>query len=145
MEVRIATPSDALRFLRYAYLGVIGLVVLLALFVETVFPSPVQETPFIVNALYTVGMFDVVIALWYRRKFSGSTAEALRVNPADSLALANWLKGQMVPLPMALGIGVMGLAVRISGATTLRAAPLYIAAILLLLALRPSGLPEANS
>jgi len=137
MEIRIATPSDALRFLRYAYLGVAGFVVLLALIGETIFDAS-TAVPMIVYGLYAVGAIDAFLALWYRRKFAGSAAQALRVNPTDSLAMTNWMKGQMVPLPMALGIGVMGLAVRGVGGALAQAAPLYIAAILLLFALRPS-------
>lgn len=132
------TLQDSLRFLRYLYSAVLVMVVLLALAVETLIPHREAPPPFIVYVLYALAASDVGIALIYRRKFSGPAREALRANPEEAPAAVNWMKGQMVPLPMALGVGLMGFAGRILGVSTLHAAPLFIAAVLLLLVLRPS-------
>ncbi|HKM91306.1 MAG TPA: hypothetical protein VJX29_11875 [Candidatus Acidoferrales bacterium] len=132
------TMPDALRFLRYGYSAVLVMVVLLTLAAETLLPTRPAEPPVIVNLLYALAAGDALIALVYRRKFSGPAAEALHTNPQDGVALANWVKGQLVPLPMALGMGVMGLASHVLGAPTRRAGPIYFATVLLLLVAWPS-------
>ena len=137
----MAALPDALRFLRYMYAAVLAIIVLLALAGETLLPLQPAEPPVIVNVLYALAAGDVLIALFFRRKFSGAALENLRANPEDAVALANWMKGQLVPLAMALGVGVMGLACRVLGAPALRAIPLYVASVILLLALRPTAPP----
>jgi len=116
------------------------MIVLLALAAETLLPTRAAAPPFVVNVLYALAAGDALIALVYRWKFSAPAAEALRANPEDAAALANWMKGQMVPLPMALGVGCMGLAARALGVSTLHSAPLFIGSVLLLLSVRPAEL-----
>jgi hypothetical protein len=132
------TLPDSLRFLRYAYSAVLAMLVLIALAAEMLLPSRPAEPPVIVNLFYAIAAANVLIALVYRWKFSGPAAEALRANPQDGSALMDWIKGQLVPLPMALVTGMMGLGLRVLGAPTLRSGPLYIAAVFLLLVLWPS-------
>jgi hypothetical protein len=134
----ILTLPDSLRFLRYAYSAVLAMLVLLVLAAETLLPTRPAEPPVIVNLFYALAAGNALIALAYRRKFSGPAAEALRAVPQDGSALVDWMKGQLVPLPMALVTGMMGLGLRVLGAPTLRAGPIYIAAVLLLLVLWPS-------
>jgi hypothetical protein len=130
--------QDSLPFLRYIYSAVLVVVVLLALAAETRIPRREAEPALIVYILYALAAGDTLIALIYRRRFSGPAAETLRANPEDAQAQTDWMKGQMVPLPMALGVGLMGFAARVLGVPTLHAAPLFVAAVVLLLVLRPS-------
>jgi hypothetical protein len=135
-------PSDYVRFLRYFCAAVLAMVLLLWLAAETLLPARAMEPPVIIGyVLYAFAAADAVIALFLRRKFVEPAAEALRVNPDDAQAMTNWMKGQFVPLPMGLGIAAVGLAARVLGVPALRAAPLFVASILLLLLLRPSDTP----
>jgi len=136
--MRALTLADSLRFLRYAYAAGLGIVALLIVAAETLAPRGATEPRAIVNLLYLLAGLDGMIALVYRRKFSGAAAETLRENPEDAAALVSWMKGQLVPLPMALAMGIMGLGARVAGASTLRAAPIYVVSVIVLLALRPS-------
>jgi len=135
------SQPDSVRFLRYFYSAVLVIVVLLALGGEFLPPARAAAPAVLVYVLYAVGAGDVLAAVVLRRKFSGRAQEVLRVNPGDAGALADWMKGQMVPLPMALGVGVMGFACRALGSPALRAAPFYGAAVILLVVLRPADLP----
>jgi hypothetical protein len=131
-------PSDYLRFLRYFYAAGLGMVLLLWLAAETLLPTRATEPPFIGYVLYAFAAGDAVIALFHRRRFVEPAAEALRANPEDAQAMTNWMKAQFIPLPMGLGIAMLGLASRALGVPALRAAPLFVASILLLLLLRSS-------
>ena len=130
--------TDSLRFLRYMYSAVLVIIVLVALAGETLLPSRPSEPPAAVNVLYALAAGDVFLALYFRRKFSGAALENLRANPTDAAALADWCKGQLLPLPMALSVGFMGLACRFLGAPVVRTAPLYVAALIVLMVLRPT-------
>jgi hypothetical protein len=132
------TLADALRFLRYMHGALLGLLVVIAVLGETVGSIAHDNTPVILYVLYALAVGNAVLGLVLRQRFAGPAADALRANPADTAALLNWLKGQLVPLAQALTIGMFGLVARLMGASTLRAAPLYAAAVLLMLILRPS-------
>jgi hypothetical protein len=82
--------QDSLRFLRYLYSAVLVMVVLLALAAETLIPHREAEPPVIVYILYALAAGDTLIALVYRRRFSGPAAETVRANPQDAQALTNW-------------------------------------------------------
>ena len=138
IQMHTLTLPDSMRFLRYLYSAVLAMIVLLALAAETLLPTRSAEPPGIVHLLYALAAGDALLAVVYRRKFSGPAVEALRADPQDASALMKWMMGQMIPLPLALGMGVMGLASRVLGAPVLRSGPIYIAAVFLLLVLWPA-------
>jgi len=138
MATLTLTSTDLPRFLRYFHFAVLVLACLIWLASETLWPAQGAEAPFVVYALYALACADAAAALWHRHKWTASSAEALRLNPESEQALTEWLKGQLVPLPMAVGIALMGLAARVSGAAPAHAGVLFVGAIALLLALRPA-------
>ncbi|HVN08406.1 MAG TPA: hypothetical protein VMV61_05505 [Patescibacteria group bacterium] len=132
---------DSLRFLRYLYAATMGLIALLALAGEALLPHHESAPEIVVYVLYAVAAGDLFAAVLLRRKFAAPAVEILRTNPKDEAAMMEWMKGQLLPLPMALSVGMMGLACRALGAPAVRAAPLYAAAVILLMALMPKELP----
>jgi len=127
------TLEDAQRFLRYLRMAVLGMMVVSALGVELLMRRPVAPPPSpVLYVFYLLAAADAVVAVILRRRLAGRAAEALRNNPEDASALAKWVKGQIVPLPMALSVAFLGVMARVLGATTLSAAPCYLLALVVI-------------
>ena len=138
----MAALPASLRFLRYLYSASLGIIAVLALAGETLLPAKSAAPPVIVNLLYAMAAADVFLVIFFRRRFSAPALKILRDRPDDSAALVEWMKGQFIPLPLALGIGLMGMASRVVGAPAVKAAPLYLVALALLVAFWPAD-PQA--
>jgi len=136
------TLADALRFLRYLRMAVVCLLLGMALAVEMLLHAPAIPLPApVLYAFYFLAAADAVTAIVLRQRLSGSAGEILRQNPEDAAALANWLKGQLVPLPMAMSLGFFGVAARVLGAASLNAAPFYLLAVCVVFAFRADDVP----
>ena len=139
--MQMPAPQNLLRFLRYLYVGTMGMIGVLMVggleFMRLHASAPAE----IVYVFYLVTVGDVMAAVLLRKRFCDPAAETLRRDPGDSEALMEWTKGQLLPLPLALGVGMMGLACQGFGAPGARVAPIYLAALVLLLALMPKEMP----
>jgi hypothetical protein len=132
------TMADARRFLNYLRMAVLGILAVLALAVELLgskIPSSLSAP--ILYVFYAIAVADALVAWVMRRRLAGRAEEILRSNPEDATALIKWLKGQIVPLPMALGLGFLGVMARVLGAAPLSVAPFYLLAAIVLFATRP--------
>jgi len=139
--MQLPAPQDLLRFLRYLYMGAVGMIAVLMAAGWGLLRLHATAPEMIVYVFYVVTAGDVVAAVLLRRRFCAPAAEILQRNPGDSAALMEWTKGQLLPLPLAVGVGMMGLACQAIGAPASRVAPIYAAALVLLLALMPKELP----
>lgn len=129
------TLEDARRFLRYARLAVLWMVLGSVLAVELLIRRPTAAPPNpVLYVFYSLAAADAVVAVALRRRFTSCAEEALHNNPEDAIALASWIKGHLVPLPMALSIAFLGVMARVLGATTISAAPCYLLALVVLFA-----------
>jgi hypothetical protein len=127
------TLADARRFLGYMRLAVLCVVLVMALAVEFLAHPPLVplRAP-VLYVFYALAAADAVVALVLRRRLTGSATETLRSNPEDATALPGWIRGQIVPLPMALSLGFLGVMARVLGAAPLSAAPFYLLVLVVL-------------
>ena len=139
--MEMPSQQDSLRFLRYLYAGTIGIIVLLGVAGEALLPRHQAAPAIVVYVFYALAAGDLLAAVVLRRRFCGPASETLRANPQDEAALMDWMKGQLLALPLALGVGMMGLACRALGAPTAQAAAIYAAVLIALMALMPKELP----
>ena len=127
------TLADALRFLRYMRLAVVCMMALAALGVEVLARAQRADfSPSILYIFYAIAAFDAVMSVVLRRQLAGPAGEILRQNPQDSAALMGWLKGQIIQMPMALTLGLLGVMARFLGAPAISVAPLYLVALVIL-------------
>ena len=140
-DMRLPAPQDLLRFLRFLYMGTMGMTAALMVAGLGLMRLHATAPDVIVYVFYLVTAGDVIAAVMLRNRFSAPAAETLRRNPEDSEALMEWTKGQLLPLPLAVSVGMMGLACQGFGAGAARVAPIYGAALVLLLAMMPKELP----
>lgn len=127
------TMADARRFLSYFRMAVLGILAVLAVAVELLVPkTPSSLGAPILYVFYAIAALDALAAWMMRRRLAGPAEEILHSNPQDSAALMNWLKGQIVALPMALGLGFLGVMARVLGAAPLSLVPFYLLALVVL-------------
>ncbi|HUK51928.1 MAG TPA: hypothetical protein VL099_01410 [Candidatus Binatia bacterium] len=136
------TLGDAKVFLRYMRAAVLCILVAVALAVELLVRAPAVPLPgSILYLFYGLAAADAVVAVVLRRRFAGPAAVILRSHPEDAAAMANWIKGQFVPLPMALSLGFIAVAARVLGAAPLRAAPCYLLSLAVIFTAGQDDLP----
>jgi hypothetical protein len=133
----VGPGAAALRQMRIVH-GVFMLVVLLFALEAELFAGIGQNySPAFPIAIAVLGILDVNVAYFIRRKRLYPALGKLRQDPNDSDGLKQWRSSTMVSLVLVLTIGLYGLVLRFFGAARLVSWPFYLVALILMLVWRP--------
>jgi hypothetical protein len=96
-----------------------------------------EVNPLVVGAFFLIAISDLGIATFLRGKMVKSAAETLAQNSEDAGAAAKWSRGVLLSLVFCMSTILLGLVLRILGASWNVCGVFFIAGILLLLAWMP--------
>ena len=86
-----------------------------------------------IAAISVVAIFEIILAIYFRKRFVLASAEQLRDQPDDVGALKRWRAGIILVAVFCVSIGLYGMVLRSVGYTLSRCVPFYAVAALLLL------------
>ena len=129
--------GHTLRVARILHLALLVSVPLYVVAGEIVGPSAPRDVMRIRQILFLLALVQTGAAFLLRYRLAGPAAEALRAHPEDEVQISRWMSGNIGALAIAEAIGLLGLVVRVLGATLPEAAPFYVASFVLLLLLTP--------
>ncbi len=129
----------SVRALRIIHLALFVPIPLYFLMGETVGPREPSDVRLIRQVITALALLDTGLAVVFRKRMVEPAAEALRLKPDDTVAMARWAKGHILSFAICESVGLFGLVLRFLGATTLEAAPFFAVAFVLMLVFRPSA------
>jgi F0F1-type ATP synthase membrane subunit c/vacuolar-type H+-ATPase subunit K len=137
-----------LREMRIMHLVLIAAILSYAYVAEVIINPTTELKPVLLKAFLVLALADIAIAFFVRRRILRKATEGLRRNSSDPSALAEWRKGNVLGMVMAVSVGLYGLALRFMGASRPVSVPFYVAAVILMILWRPrleEGVSESNA
>ncbi|MGH9705022.1 MAG: hypothetical protein ACRD4K_16730 [Candidatus Acidiferrales bacterium] len=104
---------------------------------EAIITPTMESKPIMVKAFLVLAFADIAIAFIVRGRILLKAIEGLRRNPNDPNALAEWRKGNVFGMVMAVSVGLYGFALRFMGSNRAVPVPFYVAAVMLMILWRP--------
>ncbi|MGH9602477.1 MAG: hypothetical protein ACRD24_08820 [Terriglobales bacterium] len=129
--------EDKLRILRVIHAALLLSCFIYAVIGEAIGPAEPKDVKLFLMVFGFLGVTDIGIAMLLRPRFVGEPEEILRRAPNDASALQRWLTGHFILYAMCESVAILGLVLRIVGATLVQVMPFYGAAVLLMLVWMP--------
>ena len=129
----------SLRALRVVHGAMLVAVLLYVWIGEQIGPKAAHDVALLQLVLALVSASTVAAALVLCRKMTLPAEAALRSNSQDAAALQRWRGGYIVSFAISESIALFGLVLRVLGGSLRQSLPFYLAAVVLLLILRPSA------
>ena len=124
---------NMLRILRFALLGAIVLYAALCFHAQV---SAIPQ-PMVFRVISLVGVTEVVIIFFFRRKFVLQTEPLLRSEPFDPAVLARWRAGYIITWALSTSIALYGVVLRYIGFAFNQVCLFLIAGFVLILFFSP--------
>jgi len=129
----MAGASETLRNVRIIHFAFLAAPALLFFAVATLPIDAKPQVTFLPAVLAVLAVSEVGIATGFRAKLLRPAVAKLEQSPGDSLALAQWQRGQLLSMALATTVVLYGVVIRVTGFSWNIAAWFFVAGFFLLL------------
>jgi hypothetical protein len=99
---------------------------------------------FLVAVIAVVACLDLLLARYFRSKWTITAMAKLRQDPNDANALKQWRAGTLLGLVLAMSVALYGVVLRVLGASRRIAWPFFFVALIFMLVWRPQVEADAH-